>query len=174
MAEKYDNADMSGFYEFITPYLKGKKLLDIGCGSGRDIEFYLKRGFKVTGVDPAESFLKICKTKYPKLKFFNSAIQNLQIPINNFDVISVAAVWMHLKRFEYYSAVKSIKIYLKKRGVLILSYSTNKRDGFDYINYRFLKWLFVKNGFVLKKQKITNDSLNRNIKWITQIYVKIT
>jgi len=167
-------ADMKEFYEFITPFLKGKKLLDTGCGSGRDIEFYLQRGFKVVGVDAAAEFIKICKTKYPKLKFYNSKIQNLNIPEKSFDIISIVAVWMHLKRVEYYSAVNSIRKHLKKRGVLILSYSTNKRDGFEYINYRFLKGLFISSGFYLKAQKITNDSMNKNIKWITQIYVKIT
>ena len=165
---------MKVFYEFITPFLKGKKLLDIGCGSGRDIGFFLQKGFKVAGVDAAAEFLKICKMKYPKLKFYSSKIQKLNIPEKNFDVISIIAVWMHLKKGEYQNTIKSIKKYLKKNGVLIISYSTGRREGFEYINYRFLKGLFIKKGFCLKAQKITADSMNRNIKWITQIYVKIT
>jgi ubiquinone/menaquinone biosynthesis C-methylase UbiE len=174
LAQKYEKADMKEFYEFITPYLKGEKLLDIGCGSGRDIGFYLKKGFKVAGVEPANEFLKMCKAKYPKLKFYDSLLQKLNIPEKNFDVVTVVAVWMHLKRIEYYNAIESIKKYLKKRGIVIVSYSANKREGFDYINPKYLRKRFTENGFKKVAEKIGGDAMERKIKWITQIYVKIT
>ncbi|GAB6075102.1 class I SAM-dependent methyltransferase [Nautilia lithotrophica] len=174
MAEKYDNAEMNEFYNFISPYLKGKRLLDIGCGSGRDIGFYLQKGFEVVGIDPAVEFLKICKLKYQNLKFYNSSLPNLKLPVKNFDVIALTAVWMHIPRIFYTSSIKSLKRYLNKNGIVILSYSTNKREGFSYINPKFLQRKFLENGFVKMKENFSYDAMNRNIEWVTQIYAKIT
>jgi len=164
---------LKDFYEFITPYLKGKKLLDIGCGSGRDIEFYLKQGLEVVGVDPAFNFLKICKLKYPHLKFYNSSLPNLKLPIKNFDVITLTAVWMHISRIFYTYSIKSLKKYINKNGAVILSYSTNKREGFVYINPKFLQKKFLENGFKKVDEKGSFDGMNRNIRWLTQIYKKL-
>ncbi|WP_456480044.1 class I SAM-dependent methyltransferase [Nautilia sp.] len=174
MAEKYDNAKMEAFYNFISPYLKGERLLDIGCGSGRDIGFYLQKGFNVTGVDPAVKFLKICKLKYPNLKFYNSSLPDLKLPVKNFDVITLTAVWMHISRIFYTYSVKSLKKYLNKNGMVILSYSTDKREGFSYINPRFIQRKFLENGFVKMKENFSYDAMDRDVKWVTQIYAKIT
>ncbi|WP_457562224.1 hypothetical protein [Caminibacter pacificus] len=83
---------------------------------------------------------------------------------------------MHLRKFYYVKAIENLKSLLKRKGVLILSFSTKKRDGFDSINPKNLKFIFLKNGFRLLKENISNDSLDRKIDWVTQVYIldKIT
>ena len=51
----------------LLPDLKGKKLLDLGCGTGEHLQLYLERGSaKVIGTDLSEKCLnklkKICKS----------------------------------------------------------------------------------------------------------------
>lgn len=42
------SADMSACYEKFLKYLKiGSKILDAGCGSGRDSKYFIERGFSV-------------------------------------------------------------------------------------------------------------------------------
>lgn len=46
----------SNFARFVLPYLKpGKKLMDIGCGNGRDSIYFAKNQLMVTGVDASET-----------------------------------------------------------------------------------------------------------------------
>ena len=39
---------------------KGKHLLDLGCGNGRDSLFFLHKGMNVTGIDASDFSIKIC------------------------------------------------------------------------------------------------------------------
>ena len=55
----YENtvdADMSEQYQQFLKYLnQGAKILDFGCGSGRDSKYFIDNGYKVTAIDGAES-----------------------------------------------------------------------------------------------------------------------
>jgi 2-polyprenyl-3-methyl-5-hydroxy-6-metoxy-1,4-benzoquinol methylase len=54
--------------------LKGKTLLDIGCGSGIYMEMALKRGAShVTGIDPAEGMLRLARERVTSLGLTNRA-----------------------------------------------------------------------------------------------------
>ena len=62
-AEEYcqstKDADMSACYQMFEKCLQpGAKILDLGCGSGRDSKYFLSRGYDVTSVDGSE---EICK-----------------------------------------------------------------------------------------------------------------
>lgn len=52
----------SSFAEYVNQYLKaGKKLLDLGCGNGRDSIYFLKEGLQVTGIDASNEAIKKLK-----------------------------------------------------------------------------------------------------------------
>jgi len=39
------------------------RLLELGCGTGRDLEFYLKLGFSVTGIDYSPTAIAKAKSR---------------------------------------------------------------------------------------------------------------
>ncbi|USN57064.1 MAG: hypothetical protein H6766_00950 [Candidatus Peribacteria bacterium] len=39
------------YYDMFLPHLSGKKILDIGSGSGRDMLYFYNHGYDVTGVE---------------------------------------------------------------------------------------------------------------------------
>ena len=47
---------------------KGKKVLDIACGTGVLFPDYIKRGVQVTGVDISSEMLRIAKANYPEVE----------------------------------------------------------------------------------------------------------
>lgn len=59
--------DMYARFEYTMQYsepIAGKTILDVGCGTGRFVFEYLKRGAKhVTGIDIAESMLAVCRQR---------------------------------------------------------------------------------------------------------------
>jgi ubiquinone/menaquinone biosynthesis C-methylase UbiE len=57
LARKY--ADVSRRYEdhLITAFGKTQKILDVGCGTGRDLALLLRMGKDAYGVDPSKEML---------------------------------------------------------------------------------------------------------------------
>ncbi len=59
--------DMYARFEYTMQHsepIAGKTILDVGCGTGRFVFEYLKRGAKhVTGIDIAESMLAVCRQR---------------------------------------------------------------------------------------------------------------
>ena len=47
--------------------IKGKEILDIGCGDGGDASYFKEEGFNVTCIDISEKFIEMCKKK--RIKF---------------------------------------------------------------------------------------------------------
>src|SRR3989344_9680523 len=43
--------------------LIGKKILDAGCGSGRDLQYFNEEGLDVTGIDISKGMLRECKRR---------------------------------------------------------------------------------------------------------------
>jgi len=99
VAEKYDgwyNTPVGAMYDklekrAISRYLgrdgHGKKLLEIGCGSGHWSSFFAERGFSVTGIDISEAMLQIAKGKnIPNAVFQSGDAHSLPFDDNSFDV----------------------------------------------------------------------------------------
>lgn len=80
----------SQFAKRVYVFIKNKKirtLLDIGCGGGRDSEYFSRRGLKVTAVDVIVSEQQQEKLKSNNIQFIKSDIRNIKIKDNSFDVI---------------------------------------------------------------------------------------
>ena len=55
-------SDMNEQYDFFLKYLpSGVRLLDFGCGSGRDTKYFMDKGFLVTAIDGSEAMCKMRK-----------------------------------------------------------------------------------------------------------------
>jgi 2-polyprenyl-3-methyl-5-hydroxy-6-metoxy-1,4-benzoquinol methylase len=54
------NANMENFYElFLRHVQSGGRILDLGCGSGRDTKAFIDRGYSVQAIDGSEELCKI-------------------------------------------------------------------------------------------------------------------
>ena len=53
------HADVSGLYARFEPLLTpGAKIIDIGCGSGRDAKHFMEAGYAVTAIDGSRELCK--------------------------------------------------------------------------------------------------------------------
>lgn len=99
--------------------LKGKKVLDVGCGTGRLIRFMIESGAEVSGVDISEGMLKIARKNFPEIEFFKTEVENLPFEDNSFDLVVAVFVIVHLKDLNgFFSEVYRI---LKDGGIFILT-----------------------------------------------------
>ena len=102
----------------------GRKLriLDIGCSTG-NLLMHLKdmvQGAEYIGGDLAESSLEACR-KNKKLDGISfEALDILNLPLEEFDVIIVNAVLYMFDDKQYNEALESIKKSMKKNGIAII------------------------------------------------------
>jgi tellurite methyltransferase len=75
------------------------RLLDAGCGWGRNSEYFIKNDFEIYGVDRSEeaimnlkSHLSEWKASYPKERFSVADLNEIPFPNNHFDFIICSAV----------------------------------------------------------------------------------
>ena len=127
---------------------RGKKVLEIGCGSGAASCLFAKGGAKVTSTDITENAIKITKlnAKLQKVKLTASRqdAEKLTFQDKSFDFIFSWGVLHHSQN--PINAFKEVARVLKKGGEgLIMVY--NKNSLRYYLNG--LNWLFLK-GKILK------------------------
>lgn len=109
---------------------KVKKILDLGCGTGRHVVYLAKQGFKVQGLDISEEGLKQTKKwlKIDKLQA-NLKIGSIysKLPYNNgtFDAIISTSVIHHAKIKKIRKLIKEMERILKPGGQIFII--THKR-----------------------------------------------
>ncbi len=83
----YDRLEKKAISHYLSPGAKGKKLLEIGCGTGHWSRFFSEYGFEVTGVDISERMINTAKSKNISNASFQLADgHSLPFPDGDFDV----------------------------------------------------------------------------------------
>lgn len=103
-----------------------KRVLDLGCGSGRHIIFLAKNGFETYGIDIAEEGIKIAKDwlREEGLKAevtVGDIYKKLPYPDNFFDAI-ISIKTLHHGRIEWIRrCIREIKRVLKPNGWIFIN-----------------------------------------------------
>lgn len=175
ISEEYNHVD-SGIWKYIpSVFISGMRILDIGCGSGRDISYLLKQGHNAYGVDPSEEMLHCAKQDFPDLKdrIEKGGLPDLGKPFGGeFDGVLCSAVFMHIPREELFDSAFAIKRILKEDGMLLISIPYNRpgidehqRDKkgrlFNQVQPEFLQLLFERLGFSVTGKWGSGDALDR-------------
>lgn len=99
--------------------LKGKKVLDIGCGTGRIIKNLMEAGAKVVAADVSEEMLKVTKKKFKDAEIVCADIENLPFKDKSFDCVLALFVVVHLRDLQ--KAFDEVYRVLKDGGTFIVS-----------------------------------------------------
>jgi len=136
IAEEFDKTRIYSWPEtvsFIKSMKKNSLVLDLGCGSGRDIKSLLQYNHKVIGLDSSKKMLEIAKRKYLKVKFIHANMIKIPLKDNSIDYVICIASFHHLKSNKSrLSCLKEIRRVLKKNGKLFLSvwYKKGKKGAY--------------------------------------------
>jgi len=83
----YDRLEKKLIASFLPAEAEGKKLLEVGCGTGHWSRFFSLRGFKVTGIDISGEMIKVAGSKNLANSRFEVADgENLTFEDESFDL----------------------------------------------------------------------------------------
>lgn len=166
-------ADMSKQYkDFLALLPVGSKILDAGCGSGRDSLIFMNRGYEVVALDGA---IEMCQLAGA---YIGQEVVHMQFseidfaPI--FDGIWASASLLHVPSYELEEILKKLKKALTPQGILYASFKygdfEGERNGRYYhdLSKGRAEALFTTLDFKILKMWITNDTRPAHVdeKWL--------
>ena len=157
------NLDLTQFYD---PFLElipeqGKKILDAGCGSGRDSLFFKKKGFEIIAFDASEELVKL-SSDLLKQPVLHMTFEDLSFS-NEFDGIWTCASLLHVPKDQMPAVLKKLADALKENGIL---YASFKYGNGEYVNKGRLFTSYDKASF----EKLVSRKPNLKVvkMWLTE------
>jgi SAM-dependent methyltransferase len=138
-AESTAQVNLSQLYApFLSLLPRGARILDVGCGGGRDLKAFREMGFKPLGIEPSISLAEIAR-KYSEVEVVVTKVDSIEF-VEEFDAIWACASLLHLPKSELPEALRRIRRSLIAGGVLFLSVQSGEgeetlEDGRFYSHY---------------------------------------
>lgn len=133
----------------IREFLTGKKIMEIGCGTGEILQRLAAYGYEVSGIDISEEMLRIAKSKYDSLDIKK---EDMRIIKNEFEFDGVVCVFDALNYLQSFEELKlvfeNIKRAIKPNGIFL----------FDLLNRKMIDSMFPEDIFA-------DDRENMSIIW---------
>ena len=101
-------------------------ILDFGCGSGRDIKYFLSQHFQVDAIDGSEELCRIA-SDYTGIKVKKMLFKELE-EIEKYDGIWACSSILHLPR-ELKAVFEKMVKALKKDGIIYTSFKYGDFEG---------------------------------------------
>jgi len=117
--------DVSQNRDALLQHIGGKpsRILDFGCGPGRDLKIFRDAGSEAIGLEGAERFVQLARD-YSGCEVWHQDFLHLQLPREYFDGIFANAALFHVPSQELPRILKELWATLKPSGVL---FSSNPR-----------------------------------------------
>lgn len=100
------------------------KILDAGCGPGRNMYWFLQNNFNIYGTDISDEAISNLKNQYPDLpadKFLVSSVEETIFPDNHFDhIISSAVLHFANSTVHFHKMMNEMVRILKPGGTLFI------------------------------------------------------
>ncbi len=106
--------------QFVSYLEKGAKIVDMGCGSGKDVEYLSEEGFDVLGVDYSKEMVDEAQERVPNGKFSVMDMRNLTFDNDTFDGIWCCASIFHIPKEHIPEVLTKFRDILKKDGVMFI------------------------------------------------------
>lgn len=129
-------------------HIKGKNVLDIGCGLGKHAKAFLDKGAIVVGIDASREMIKIAKqTCGNKALFIKKNFEDAKFKPKSFDLLNASFSLHYSNRLNY--IFKKFNTWLKPGGKMLftiyhpMQYYLKTKD-FDYSKSKKL-WIKLRS-----------------------------
>ena len=125
---KRDIEGASGFYAYtasLLPSAEGSRVLDLGCGTGLELEEYfaLNPVAAVTGIDLSETMLNVLKAKFPEKNLTLIRASYFDVPLGNglYDAAVSVESLHHFPEGMKASLYEKLHSALAEKGIFVLT-----------------------------------------------------
>ena len=152
------DVEFSAFQRAFTSHLpEGGRILDFGCGSGRDSKAFLNAGYQVRALDGSEELCRIA-SEFIGQPVLCSTFQDY-VPDEVFDGIWACASLLHIPSEEL-------------EGIMTKLAGSLRRGGCFYVSFKYGDFRGMRNGRFF--QDMTEESLGELLKSIPELDVVST
>ena len=174
-------------FDFYKSIMDGKKVIDLGCGAGRDAAVFVENGFDYTGINASEGMLKVASERVPKGNFQKMDFGKTIFQDGEFDGFWAAGSFLHIPKKDVVGVFQEAKRIIKNGGVGFISVKEkngmdegmideNKYGGisryFSFYTQDEFKNLLEQNGFSVVKMSTHTENDERKTNWLCY-FVKI-
>lgn len=157
-ARKWLTSDvMKKQQRFFVKNLNGNRVLDAGCGPGRDVLYFAGQGLSVVGIDLSEELLEIARDLVPNASFLKMDIRCLELPDQCCDGIWACASLLHVPKNQALQTLREFWRVLEPDGLLFLSIKEGEGESwkeheegrvfYSYYGEKEFKKLVEESGF---------------------------
>jgi 2-polyprenyl-3-methyl-5-hydroxy-6-metoxy-1,4-benzoquinol methylase len=173
--EKFWQENFDEFYKL----LPEGKLLEIGCGSGRDARELIAHGYDYVGTDISANQIAVARKYNPGATFEQASLYDLSYP-EPFDGFWAAAVLIHVPKNRIDEALSAIKRNMKAKAVGFIAMKEGDGEEIqtkDYLKntpYFFAFWQRNEFRDVLERHGMTSlyesyIPMSHGTKWLTYV-----
>ena len=158
----------------------GSRILDFGCGSGRDTKYFLEKGYQVAATDGSAELCRLAGS-FTGIKVKEMLFQELD-EIGVYDGIWACSSILHLPKQELLPVIRKMCDALKDNGVIYTSFKYGDFEGerngryfTDFTEDTFDKFIKVMQELTIEEEWITSDVRpgRGEEKWLNLILRKI-
>jgi len=151
------------------------KILDLGCGTGEPIaQFFIDRGYSITGIDASQKMIDLCLKRFPQSTFLLADMRNLKLN-EKFDAIIAWDSFFHLPPEDQRSMFPVFARHLNPNGILVFTsgpqasevWSDNNGEQLYHASLSIEEYniLLESQGFNVIKNKIEDPACGNHTVW---------
>jgi SAM-dependent methyltransferase len=153
------------------------RLLDLGCGPGRDLKVFKAMGHEAIGIDGAAQFVEMARS-YSGCEVWQQDFVQLDLPVQHFEGIYANASLFHVPSAALPHVLRDLHAALKTGGVLFSSNPRgDNREGWNgprygsYYDYETWERYLVAAGFEAVRHYYRPDGLPREQQpWLASVW----
>ncbi len=165
--------------DFIAQLPKGAKVLDVGCGSCRDIEYFKEEGLEVTGIDNSDEMITEAKKEGYEIKKMD--VRKLTFKKDTFDGIWCMATLADIPKEDNKKVIEQFYKVLKEKGIIFIATKQGQGERIEqkeryenaprfyaYYTQQELEELLKTNRFMILKSTTIKDNKNSWVEALAQ------
>ncbi|MFG1501102.1 class I SAM-dependent methyltransferase [Halobacteriovorax sp. XZX-3] len=169
--------DLTSLYEpFLEEMKSGGVILDIGCGPGRDLKYFVNHGYKAEGVEPSSKLAGFAR-EHSGCVVHEGLLQDVSIE-GKFDGIWACASLLHVPSIELKDVFSKIADLMNEDAVFYCSFKYGEFEGERsgrFFNDQTLDTIkeFLPQGLTISKDWLTEDKRpDRDERWLNLLLSK--